>query len=50
MLFLGFFSLFNTKINKPAYAVTKMFRVLSSDGKYITGGLQTLQSITEQDN
>lgn len=50
MLFLFFFSLFNTKINKPAYAVTKMFRVRSSDGKYRMADLQMLQSITEQDN
>lgn len=47
---LFFFPLFNTKINKPAYAVTKMFCVLSSDGKYMMAGLQMLQSITEQDN
>lgn len=49
MLF-PFFPLFNTKINKPAYGVTKMFRVLSRDGKYTMASLQTLQSITEQDN
>lgn len=50
MRFFFFFSLFNTKINKPGCAVTKMFHVLSSDEKYMMTGLQTLQSITEPDN
>lgn len=50
ILFFTFFFFFISSLNKTEFAVTRMFHILSNDGKCMTAGLQTLLSITEQAN